>query len=174
MRPETHRFEDDGAIPNNPDLPVLVYHDVTDVAAGPASCEELFDANGWGGSWRDGVFSFHHFHSVSHEALGVVGGTATIQLGGSQGRPFEVRPGDVLVLPAGTGHCNLGAAPDFLVVGAYPRGQERYDIRRGNPAEHDEALAAIRRVALPEADPVGGRDGALVELWSGERRGAPA
>jgi uncharacterized protein YjlB len=34
MRPETHRFDDDGAIPSNPDLPVLVHHDVAEVAAG--------------------------------------------------------------------------------------------------------------------------------------------
>jgi uncharacterized protein YjlB len=52
------------------------------------------------------------------------------------------------------------------VVGAYPNGMS-WDLRRGDPAEHDEALANIARVPLPDQDPVGGADGALVELWRG-------
>ena len=68
MTPETHHFDDDGAIPNSP-LPVLVYHDIEQVASGPASCEALFHDHGWGGSWRDGIFDFHHFHSTAHEVL---------------------------------------------------------------------------------------------------------
>ena len=84
-------------------------------------------------------------------------------LGGPQGRQFEVAAGDVLVLPAGTGHCNAGSSPDLLVVGAYPNGM-RWDLRRGDPAEHDEVLANIARVPLPDEDPVGG--GKLIELWT--------
>jgi uncharacterized protein YjlB len=53
----------------------------------------------------------------------------------------------------------------LLVVGAYPRGQD-WDLRRGDPAEHDEVLANIARVALPDTDPVAGADGPLVELWN--------
>jgi hypothetical protein len=40
MAVETHRFEDDGGIPNSP-LPVLVYHDV-EAARDAAGCEALF------------------------------------------------------------------------------------------------------------------------------------
>jgi uncharacterized protein YjlB len=118
---------------------------------------------GWG-AWRDGIFSFHHFHSTAHEVLGIVAGSATVMLGGPGGRRFEVRQGDVLVLPAGTGHCNQGAGADLLVIGAYADGME-WDIRRGDPAEHDEALRNIRAVPLPRADPVHGVDGPLTELW---------
>jgi uncharacterized protein YjlB len=85
-------------------------------------------------------------------------------LGGPEGRQFEVAVGDVLVLPAGTGHCNQGASGDLLVVGAYPDGMS-WDIRRGDPAEHDEALKNIRAVPLPRTDPVGGSEGRLVGLW---------
>ena len=165
MTPDVHRFSDDGRIPNSA-LPVLVYHDVEAVAAGAGSCEELFAGNGWGGSWRDGIYSFHHFHSTAHEVLGIAAGTATVALGGPSGQRFDVAPGDVLVLPAGTGHCNAGSSPDLLVIGAYPRGQ-RWDLRRGDPAEHDEVVANIARVELPDADPVLGADGPLVELWRG-------
>jgi uncharacterized protein YjlB len=129
-----------------------------------AECEALFASHGWLGAWRDGIFSFHHFHSTAHEALGIVAGSAAVVLGGPGGRRFEVRSGDVLVLPAGTGHCNLGSSADLLVVGAYPDGM-RWDIRRGDPAEHDEVLANIRAVPLPRADPVDGPDGTLTELW---------
>ena len=76
-----------------------------------------------------------------------------------------MRPGDVLVLPAGTGHCRAAGSPDLLVVGAYPPGQEAYDLRRGEPGEHDEVRANLARVALPEQDPVEGPDGSLVRLW---------
>ena len=83
---------------------MLVYRGVDAIARGADAARALFAEHGWRGSWVDGVFDFHHFHSTSHEALAVVAGTATLELGGLQGRPFDVAPGDVLVLPAGTGH----------------------------------------------------------------------
>jgi uncharacterized protein YjlB len=161
---DSFTLPDDGRIPNNPTLPVLVYRDVADARA-PASCEALFTGHGWGGTWQDGIFPFHHFHSVSHEVLGIVSGAATVLLGGPSGRRLEVRAGDVLVLPAGTGHCRESASGDLLVIGAYPPGQEDYDLRRGEPGEHDEVRANIPRVALPEEDPVEGADGSLLRLW---------
>jgi uncharacterized protein YjlB len=162
---DSFTLADDGRIPNNPALPVLVYRDVAEASRGPAACEALFEGHGWGGSWQDGIFPFHHFHSVSHEVLGIVSGTAGVRLGGPQGRRIDVRPGDVLVLPAGTGHCREAASPDLLVVGAYPPGQEAYDLRRGEPGEHDEVRANIARVGLPAEDPVEGPDGSLLRLW---------
>jgi uncharacterized protein YjlB len=94
-----------------------------------------------------------------------VAGSASVVLGGpSVGRQFEVHSGDVLVLPAGTGHFNAGSR-DLLVVGAYPDGM-RWDIRRGDPAERDEVLANIRAVPLPAGDPLLGEAGPLTALWS--------
>jgi uncharacterized protein YjlB len=162
--PETHLFDDDGGVPNS-SLPTLIYHDVA-AARDAGACEALFDGNTWVPDWRDGIFSFHHFHSTAHEVLGIVSGRATVMLGGPQGRAFEIEQGDVLVLPAGTGHCNRGSSADLLVVGAYPDGMS-WDLRRGGPAEHDEAVANIRAVPLPRADPVEGPTGSLTELWGG-------
>jgi uncharacterized protein YjlB len=143
-------------IVNNPHFPVLLYRGVPEAAAGPEACRALFSAHGWGGAWTNGVFAFHHFHSNAHEVLGVVSGRATLALGGPQGETFDVRAGDVLVLPAGTGHRRDAASADFVVVGAYPPGQENYDVRRGERAEAPEARRRVAAVALPPDDPVGG------------------
>lgn len=162
MAVRTHSFEDDGSIPNSA-LPVLIYNGVTETEDA-FSCESMFARNGWLNSWRNGIFTFHHFHSISHEVLGIVAGSASVVLGGPSGRRFEVGPGDVIVLPAGTGHCNVGSSPDLLVVGAYPDGMA-YDLRRGDPAEHDEVLANIRLVPPPRTDPVEGAEGPLRRHW---------
>ena len=48
---QAHFFEDDGRIPNNPELPLLVYLGVLPRSAALTSeCEALFRENGWGGS----------------------------------------------------------------------------------------------------------------------------
>jgi uncharacterized protein YjlB len=159
---ETVTFSEDGGIPNSR-LPVVVFHGV-DEARDAASCEELFARHGWLGAWRDRIYDFHHFHSTSHEVLGIVRGHATVVLGGPSGRRFDFSAGDVAVLPAGTGHCNAGSSPDLLVVGAYPDGM-RWDLRRGDPGERDEVIANIARVPLPREDPVEGAEGPVVEVW---------
>ena len=94
MRLETWHAPPGDTIPNHPSFPVLIYRGVD-----APDFHALFAENGWGGSWTDGVFDFHHFHSTSHEVLGVAAGDATIELGGPQGSSFEVSAGDVLVLP---------------------------------------------------------------------------
>lgn len=164
----SHRFEDDGAIPNNPELPLLVYQGVLPLGEGdPATiCEKLFAANGWDGSWRNGIYSFAHYHSTAHEVLGICRGRAEVRFGGAHGTVLGVRPGDVVVLPAGTGHQNLGSSPDLLVVGAYPSGQS-WDLCYGKPHERPRVLHNIARVPLPGTDPVYGREGPLVTHWLG-------
>lgn len=166
MDVECFRFTDDGGIPNSR-LPVLCYRDIEQVRD-PAGCDRLFAGHGWLGAWRNGIYPFHHFHSTSHEVLGIVRGQATVHLGGPGGRALQVGRGDVLVLPAGTGHKNDGASADLLVVGAYPDAMA-WDLRRGDPREHGEVVANIARVPIPRADPVHGGDGPLTERW-----GAPS
>lgn len=161
-QPETYVFEDDGGFPNSP-LPLLLYRGA--LPADPAAMERRFAAHGWSGAWRDGIYPFHHFHSNAHEVLGIAAGHAVVRFGGPRGRTLAVAAGDVVVIPAGVGHCRLEASDDFLVVGAYPGGAE-YDIRRGDPAEHAEVVRTIAHVPLPAADPVGGAEGALRRLWA--------
>lgn len=165
--PQTFTFADDGAIPNSR-LPMLVYRRA--VAADPAAIEALFTANRWPAAWRNGVHPFQHFHSNVHEALGVAGGRGKVQFGGPHGPVLAVEAGDVVVLPAGVGHCRKEKSDDFLIVGAYPDNaprpdQHRGDQHRGDPAEHGAVLRRIRAVAAPHADPVAGEHGPLVRLW---------
>lgn len=157
---------DDGLIPNHPTLPLLVYTEALSLT-GPdpaAIAEAAFQRNGWGGTWRNGIYPFHHYHSTAHEVLAIVQGWAKVQLGGPQGITHTATARTVLVLPAGTGHKRLDASPDLLVVGAYPPGQT-WDLCRGTGQEREAAFANIHRVPLPVTDPVFGETGPLIEHW---------
>jgi len=169
--PRALMFADDGSIPNNPRLPFLVYRGGIDLS-GSANPEEViegtFARHGWGDMWRNGIFPYVHYHSMIHEALGIARGRAKVRFGGEAGEVLELAPGDVAVLPAGTGHQCLWATPDLCVIGAYPK-RGSYDLCRGSKAEHAKALKTIPEVPLPDSDPVHGKAGPLTTLWRAER-----
>jgi uncharacterized protein YjlB len=166
LKPLTFMFKDDGAVPNHPSLPMLVYKHALDLGADPESAiETMFAANGWGhGQWRNGIFPFVHYHSMIHEALGIARGRARVRFGGAQGEELALKPGDVAVLPAGTGHQRLSDSAGLVVVGAYPP-EGTYNLCRGSKAEHDKALQTIPLVPIPKSDPVLGQSGPLPTIW---------
>jgi uncharacterized protein YjlB len=161
---ETHLFADDGIVPNN-SLPLVLYRGALgsegDLAA---RCEALFEANGWPGAWRNGIYGYHHYHSTAHEVLGIARGTALVRLGGENGASVELRAGDAVVIPAGVAHKRESASGDLLVIGSYPKGQ-RPDICRAEHAAHDGSAANVAKVALPGCDPVTGGEGPLLDCW---------
>ena len=159
----TFTLEDDGTFPNNP-LPVVLYPKAVQPEGGdPARAfEERFRANGWGGSWRNGIFDYHHYHAKAHEVLGCARGWVQVMLGGPSGREVRLGAGDVVLLPAGTAHRNLGHSADYLIVGAYPPGQHP-DMKDGEPEEYEAAKVSIGRVPMPEADPVSGGSGGILK-----------
>ena len=162
--PEVIQLASNGWMPNNQHLPVLLYRHVISLeGADPAArFEAQFQSNGWPPQWRDGVYDFHHYHSTAHEVLGFAGGRAKLMLGGENGYALDVRAGDVVVLPTGTGHCKLEVSSDFLVIGAYPPDQH-WDICRSAPSP--EAVARMRSLPFPYSDPVTGANGPLTKLW---------
>ena len=92
MRVEVFYFEDDGHIPNNPNFPVLIYRHAFEE---PSRIEQTFHSHDWRNSWVDGIFDFHHYHSIAHEVIGILEGHATVQLGGPLGKTFTLTSGDV-------------------------------------------------------------------------------
>lgn len=157
------RFEDDGTIPNNPSLPVIFYPGA--FKTHPQEIESTFNLNNWRNSWVNGVFDYHHYHSNTHEVLGVRAGSARLLLGGQKGEAIKINTGDVLVLPAGTGHKKLTSSPDFKIVGAYPDGKD-YNIQTGSPGERPKVLEEIKQVEVPFTDPVYGNRGQVIDRWS--------
>ena len=167
MSVETQLLADDGLIPNNPKLPLVIYRQVfgrNGLAATPERAfDDLFRANGWTGSWVDGIYDYHHYHSTAHEVLGIAAGHAKVQFGGPHGLVCKLRAGDVAVVPAGVGHCCL-EAKNLVVVGAYPHGQ-KWDLCRDTEVDRAKALDNIPWVPLPQSDPVLGPGGPLVVCW---------
>ncbi|MGI4942871.1 MAG: cupin domain-containing protein [Janthinobacterium lividum] len=109
------------------------------------------------------MYTFHHFHSIAHEVLGIARGEVRVLLGGPSGRKITARVGDVLVIPAGVAHRNMGQSADLLVDGAYPGGGT-FDLLCADPAEFDQARRNVAAVPLPDLDPVPGLH-ALHRLW---------
>lgn len=165
-RPATELFHlvPDGAIPNSTN-PVLVYRGACSQRgdAGARWLEKRFAENGWTDAWRASVYSFHHFHSNTHEVLGAFAGKALLQFGGEHGPEVDLRAGDVVVIPAGVAHRKLQEADGFQVVGAYPEGREP-DMQRGLGNERESVKRTIIGVPMPAADPVFGTEGLRV-LW---------
>ncbi len=168
---ETICFADDGETPNNPRLPLVLYRLALplDGARDPAAeFEKAFSRHGWGDGWRNGIYGFLHFHSHTHEVLGIARGRVTVEFGGAKGKLVDLAAGDVAILPAGTGHRRISASSDLLVVGAYPEGGDgSYDQPASGRATRDAAIAAIASTPLPRQDPMFGRDGPLMTLWTG-------
>jgi len=154
-------FQDDGSIPNNPLLPAAIYKNVLP----PEKIEAAFHKHNWLNSWTNGILNDHHYHSNTHEVLGVIKGDARLMIGGPSGDVIEVTAGDVIVLPAGTGHKCLESSNGFSVIGAYPNGMD-YNMKYGKPGERPEVLEDIKHVPLPNEDPIFGDDGPLFKKWN--------
>ena len=163
IQPETFYFKDDGKIPNSK-YPLLVYRGALTTGLTATKLQKHFATNNWTNSWDNGVYSFHHYHSTSHEVLGVYAGSALLHMGGENGEKVKVQAGDILVIPAGVGHKNLGASNDFGVVGAYPDGRD-WDLLKGEPGERPKADKNIAALPLPDFDPFLGKSEGLRKLW---------
>ena len=152
-RVREYLFEDDGRIPNNPTLAAARVLQRSQFRAGLLALQGTAAENGWGGAGLIGVFSYHHYHSNAHEVLCVVSGSASIAFGGPEGETVEVQAGDVVVIPAGVGHCNKGRTVDSRSLGPTRAGRNlttSYRRRRrtsGGTGEHPRRL--LSRVRSP-------------------------
>lgn len=167
ISPSVFSLQENGAIPNNPHFPVLVYRKVFDAhtANKHKQFQHCFEQSGWKGIWKNGLYDYHHFHSSSHEALGIANGAVEVELGGEGGKTLTLEAGDLIVLPAGTGHKRVNASDNLVVIGAYPAGQEHYDICRHKKDSSENIAATIAAVPLPQSDPIYGVTGPLLKQW---------
>ncbi len=152
--------------PNSARFPLLLYQSAVDrESVSPEWFENRFSAHRWSLSWRNGVYSYHHFHSSAHEVLGCYSGSARVLFGGPGGLIATLNTGDAVVIPAGVGHCLVESSDEFRVVGAYPDGT-RPDTMEGRDTEYPEAQARSTAVPIPDSDPLDGSDGPIYRFWN--------
>jgi uncharacterized protein YjlB len=161
-------LKDDGTFPNNSQYAVVIYRHVLELEEkkkkAARQLKKIFKRNDWTNSWRDGIHDYHHYHSVTHEVLGISNGKVTLLLGGEEGKTVHLKKGDVIVIPAGVAHKCVKSSKEFECVGAYPGGTD-YDMNYGYPKERPYTDENIAKVKMPEADPVFGADGPLFKYW---------
>lgn len=111
-------------------------------------------------------------HLAKAQAAGVFAGSSTLLLGRgkkdtSGGCAIFVSAGDVIVIPAGTSHCSIEeTSEDYKYIGVYPEGAPNWRNELGKaPVDHDAFGKEIRRTAIPEHDPVSGKEGYLPKFW---------
>ncbi|KAJ5167005.1 uncharacterized protein N7482_005786 [Penicillium canariense] len=146
--------------------PLMIYHGAFD--ATPVELERRLEAIGEVvPQWVYTMYSTTHFHSTTHEALGVVAGRARLCFGGEENpQRFEptVQRGDLIIIPAGVGHRLLEDQGDetFKMVGSYPRGKQ-WDMCYGEAGE-EEKVNEIRNLPWFRHDPLYGDDGPVLHV----------
>jgi uncharacterized protein YjlB len=158
-------LEDDGTYPNNPRCSLLIYHHAVEIPKHKAGkmIMEFLESNGWSNAWENGIYDYHHYHSITHEVLVIISGSVRVQFGGDNGIAQQLNAGDVVIIPAGVAHKNLSDESDFKCIGAYPDGRN-YDVLTGN-GDRPKADDNIKKLPTPETDPIFGADGTLLKNW---------
>ncbi|MGI9520235.1 MAG: cupin [Hyphomicrobiaceae bacterium] len=173
MHIEEHHFLVDGWVPNNPYYPLLHYKKlpIRGMPLGEPNASAKFVVahfakNGWVSGWVDGIYPFQHYHSTAHEVLANIADAVDVQFGGQYGPIVSFGTGDVVVIPAGVGHCRKSSPRNLSIIGAYPAGQG-CDLKRATRSDFASAQQAISKVPRPSMDPVTGLSAPLNAHWSG-------
>jgi len=172
MQQPQQYFINDGIFPNSI-LPVLYYPNGLQLPLlfSAMHVKNIFEKNDWGNNWRSGIYTYHHYHSITHEAMAIIKGKTILQLGGDNGIELTVQKGDVLVIPAGIAHKNLGNEKDVIAIGGYPGGRN-YDMNYGNPGERPTTDSNIKKLPVPSTDPLLGNANGVPKIWKTARQRA--
>jgi uncharacterized protein YjlB len=147
--------------------PLLIYHSAFIASASQLSAR-LKEINEVVPQWQYPMYRRGHFHSTSHEVLGVISGRAFLCFGGEQ-NPMRVQPwvqaGDLIVVPAGVAHQLLQDPDgDFSMLGSYPQGKH-WDMCYGVESEDEAKITkAIAQQAWFDRDPLYGDDGPAIHV----------
>ncbi|KAL4921394.1 hypothetical protein BDW62DRAFT_208393 [Aspergillus aurantiobrunneus] len=172
--PNTYHLPQTEHTPNSR-LPVLHYKNVLPLPRTEDEVTRFLTAHKWEkrGTW--GPIWESHFHPNSHECYGIFQGSSTLLLGAAGeddtsnniGLRITVNAGDVIVLPAGTGHSSVESTDDYKYIGVYPDGCPRWRNEFGKSRIDKTSFRdEIASVGYPEEDPVYGKDGPMMQLWS--------
>lgn len=148
--------------------PLMIYHAAFDATPSELTkhLEEIGEVIP---QWLYGMYPQTHFHTTTHEVLGVVSGRASLCFGG-EGNPGRFEPtverGDMIIVPAGVGHRllnELGTSEErFKMVGAYPQ-QKHWDMCYGREGE-EEKVKEIANLGWFHQDPLFGADGPALHV----------
>lgn len=169
LQPQTIISEiipENGYFPNNVVYPLLIYKIALNLEneKSPESIQRLLKDNGWYQSWVDNIYDYHHYHSNTHEVLVIYNGEGVVQIGGENGKIYDIEKGDVIIFPAGLAHKSISLSNNFKCVGAYPLDID-YDMNYGKAEEHPQVDINIKHVPLPAQDPIFGKNGLLFDYW---------
>ncbi len=155
--PELYASGPRGMAPNSR-FPLLVYRNVI-AGGGEDALIGRLRQNGWTNNWRyPGVYTYGHFHSTTHECLGVASGWMEVEFFGKGGTRVKVSTGDVIVIPAGVSHNMVGHSDDIGMIGGYDEGRD-WDNMAEERISEDIRRAAVKRIMMlpiPARDPVTG------------------
>ena len=166
IAPQQYLVEKNGYFPGSK-FPVLHYKENLQLPTFfPGKyVRSVFQENNWTNNWRSGIYTFHHYHSTAHEVMAVIDGRTIILLGGINGKNVLLKKGDVIVIPAGVAHMNLGDENDITCIGGYPSGRG-YDMNYGTPDEHPMVDINIRHLPILDSGPLYGQDDPLISIWN--------
>ncbi|KXL49514.1 hypothetical protein M433DRAFT_75170 [Acidomyces richmondensis BFW] len=146
--------------------PLLIYRSVFIPATASASHIEqhLRDVGVVVPQWRYTMYSTSHFHSTSHEVLGIADGRARLCFG-HEDNPEKVEEivskGDLVIIPAGVSHRLLhDIEGGFEMVGCYPKGYN-WDMCYGKNGERTK-VENIKNLPWFTKDPVYGHEGPAI------------
>lgn len=169
MNVEKHVLAPSEGTPNSA-LPMIIYRGAIpptgDLERDIATTSDFLAKNGWKIVWytEKGLHPFHHFHSNAHEIVWVARGHQRGMFGGPNGLDAKVYSGDLIVLPAGTGHHGFERTDNLYMIGGYPKGVGRGNLIKSEECQPESFVNEIVGVPVP-ADPLTGGAGALTEAW---------
>ncbi|KAL0258959.1 hypothetical protein SLS55_006464 [Diplodia seriata] len=171
QEPEFYRFEPTSDSPNNV-MPVLVYRSAFSTTMAIGELRNIIQRNRWHPDGHNEVNKTPIFNSTMHEMHAIVRGRCQLLVGGTQygpppGMMVYLSAGDIIVYPAGVSHCVVNAE-NYEYVSFLPEKSGKRDNcepRAFNAKEMKQIQKNISKVACPKHDPLGGKDGPLVEIW---------
>ena len=168
LRVTKHMIPAYGLTPNTSiqKKPLLIYHSAFTNASASSIESHLTKTGVVTPQWRYTMYSTSHFHSTSHEVLGISSGEAKLCFGHEDNpeRVVEVlKEGDVVIMPAGVAHRLLeDIKGGFEMVGSYPTGCN-WDMCYGKKSEEGK-IKGIEKLGWFQRDPIYGDHGPTLDV----------